>query len=96
MPSRLPRSKLQINFVPKAPQRCKNSSHSSLRKNSLAVAYKTTTLVSPSKEERSHGFEYFPLWLGIKALWCGIDWCFNQALDGVEAVAKLRKNENQD
>jgi hypothetical protein len=44
------------------------------------------------REEPTHGFQYFPLWLAIKALWFGIDWCFNQVFDGFEAIERMRRN----
>jgi hypothetical protein len=93
MSLRLSQSKRQISFVPKAPQRRSIAPRSSLQKNSLAAAYKITTPGSQAKEEPTHGFEYFPLWLGIKVFWGAINWCFSQALNVIEAMTKLRKND---
>jgi hypothetical protein len=93
MPSRLPRSKIQIDFFPKVRRPRKTNSYSSLQKDSLARTYKRTIVVPPHKEEPTHGFEYFPLWLDIKALWFGINWCFSQAFAGFEAVAGWGRNK---
>jgi hypothetical protein len=80
----------QINFVPKAPLR--RNSAPNPRRNSLAAAYKATQPHVHPKDESFNAFEYFPLWLGIKGVWYGLDWCFCQAFDGVETVAKLGQN----
>ena len=95
MPSQLPRSRTQIDFVPKVRLPREKRSHASLRKNSLA-ACKSTIPVAPPKEALSHGLQYFPLWLAAKALWFGMDLCLNQAFDGLEAIARLRRNGIRD
>lgn len=95
MPSPNPHSKLRVNFFPKSPQRRNKNSRSSLRQKSLPAAYKITAPILLSEEEPTHGFEYFPLWLGINALWSGIDWCFNQAFERLEAVTSFRESESQ-
>lgn len=52
----------------------------------------------PPRQEPNHGLQYFPLWLAAKAIWLGMDWCLNQAFDGLEAIARLRRNgiQNQE
>jgi hypothetical protein len=84
--STLPRFKSQINFVPKPPQR--RNSAAIVRRNSLAAAYKSTSPAPQPKDEPFNTFEYFPLWLVVKGIWYGLDRCFCQAFNGVEAVAK--------
>jgi hypothetical protein len=74
---------------------CLNHDASSLRKNSLAAAYKDTTSVLPPKEEPTHGFKYFPLWIDIQKLCNGINRCSSQAFNEVETVPSYRKNESQ-
>lgn len=71
--------------MPKAPQRRVGVP----RRNSLAEAYRSSRSASPPTketiqeekevtEEVTTGLEYFPLWLGVKAIWWGVDWCVGE------------------